>query len=476
MGKARAVLGIDLGTSGVKVALADPTGELLALARRTYPLQLDGRRGRAEQDPRQWREACFAAIREVLARARTEVQAVAAGGQGPTFVTVDAQLEPTGPAWIWMDQRTEREAPEGSESEPASLLSRALWLKAHEPERYRRSSAVLQAWDFLVASLVGEPLLSHPLRRREWERAGLDPAKLPRFVPLGEVAGRLSAQAARATGLPRGIPVVSGTNDGFLAFIGSACLQAGRACAVAGTTVGFGCVVPGEPFLPRFLPLPAGLTIVGGASSAGGRTLDWLLGVLGQGQRDYDRALSRAAEVGPGTGGLLFLPYLSGERAPLRDPYARGVFFGLTLEHGAAHLLRSCLEAVAFCLRHLAEKVEEDGYEYGEVRCVGGQAASRLWSQIKADALDRPLLIPRVREAGVMGAAILAGVGAGWFASLEEGAEALVRPGGEVHPDPQAAAVYREAYGRWRQLHARLEDLFPRPAAAGQRAGLGLSR
>jgi xylulokinase len=289
----------------------------------------------------------------------------------------------------------------------------------------------------------------------------LDKRLLPPLGTPGKVIGHVDAAAAEATHLPAGTPVVGGFVDGVLGVLGSGVRQPGDACMNCGTSGTFSTVC-----LPPLGYSMMGISILGSATNTSGKALDWFAHQIAPGGAGYEELIAEAATAPPGADGLLFLPHLAGERAPERDPHSRAAWVGLTLGHDRRHLLRALLEGVAFSFRSIQDWIESCGADVIDVRCVGGQARSETWNQIKADVLNRPVLVPSVIEAAVLGAAILAALGIGAYASLEEAIAAMVRVSRRLEPDERNAALYarmlegyRELYPALRQTNWRLHDL-----------------
>jgi len=450
------VLGLDAGTSSLKAGLFTLSGQALGLAEAVYPLPTP-EPGAMEQDPHDWWAALTSVSRQLLERHHARVVALAIGGQAPTLSAVDAELEPTHPAITWLDQRpadTAEQLYAGlGQTVPiwGSWPAQIAWFAHARPDAFRRSRWLMGCPDYLAARLTGEPSLSLAWPAAELEVASVDPRRLPTPVEPGEVVGRVTPSAAEVTSLPVGIPVVAGFVDGIMGVLGSGVERPGDACINSGTSGTFSVVSQPRTGYPVL-----GLDILGAATNTSGKALDWFAERIIRQEIAYETLLAEAAGVPPGAHGLLFLPHLAGERAPERDPRSRGAWAGLTLEHDRRHLLRALVEGVAFGLRSLGEWLELNGAEIREVRCVGGQARSGLWNQIKADVLNRPLLVPEVVEAAVVGAAILAALAVGAYTCRQDATSAMVRIVGRFEPDPHAASLYEKLYTAYRELYPAL--------------------
>lgn len=469
----RVLVAVDLGTSALKAGLLGTDGRLRGFARIPYGLLLDGAPGRAEQRPDAWWTALARGIG--LARVAAELEspivpiAICVVGQGPTLVATGAEGRALAPAITWLDRRAGAHtaaaaAAIGRQGWVVGLLGRARLLTELRPDVRDEAAWLLAAWDHLAFRLTGVAAAalqdpSEALTPEEAAAAGLDGRAAPPAVRSGRVVGGIRPAEAAELGLPAGLPVVAGSNDAIATFLGAGLTAAGQAIDTGGTSGGFGLYVDGPVHAPPLwtgpAPLP-GLHYVGGAMAGTGKALDWLVADILGGAVSLPELIEEAASVSAGAGGLLFLPYLAGERWPLHDPTARGAFVGLTLRHRRAHLVRAVLEAAAFALRHVAAPAVAAGLPFTELRVTGGTAASRLWNRIKADVIGVEVAVPRVAEASVAGAAILAAVGAGVVADERAGIDALVRVGERLSPDRAAGALYDRLAPEYEDLHARL--------------------
>lgn len=451
-----AALGLDIGTTEAKAICLALDGRLIGLSRAAYPTHT-GADGRAEQDPRDWWTALAAAVRG-LDLSGVEVVAVCGATQGPTLVAVDDAGTPVRPAITWQDRRP------GDTG--FSLLPRMAWLAREDPVGAMRAVWLLPAWDALGLWLSGEAatsLQAHETRADDaaLEAAGILPSQVPAARTVGSRLGSLRPMVAAALGLRAGTPVISGVNDGAASMLGAGLLVAGDAVDTGGASGGLAIYadepvqVPGLYCAPA--PLP-GRWAVGGAMAALGASVDWLRGTLLGGRWSIEELAAEAAAVPAGADGLVFLPYLAGERAPVFDERARGAFAGLTLAHGRGHLMRAVLEGAAFAMRHVAEPLAAAGAPVTSVRLAGRAMPGDLWGRIKADVLGVPALVPAVGETAVVGAAILAAAGVGAVPSLADGVAAMTGVARQLEPDPGVRDVYDEAYGRYRALHPALRE------------------
>ena len=479
-GRERAILGIDLGTNEVKSGLVTLDGRLLASARAGYPTDLGRLPGWAEQDPGAWWAAVTETTRELAALDLAHVVAVCADGHGPTLVAVDADGRATRPAITWLDTRAVAEADElamrsGVRGWALGGLPAALWVERNEPEIAVATAWYLTTWDYLAFRLTGvaaASLVANQLvpEASDVEAAGVPEAKLPRPVAAGTVVGELTDGAAAATGLPTRTPVIGGTVDAFASYLGAGLLEPGDAYDPGGTAGGLGVYwdapveVPGTFVTPA--PLP-GLYSVGAAMAATGRALDWYRTEILGGTVTTETLLREVAETPAGADGLVFLPYLAGERSPLWDPTARGVLAGLTLGHRRGHVARAIVEASALALRHVAEPMPAAGITIRELRVCGGPARSDTWNQVKADVTGFGVAVPRVLETGVVGSAILGAVGIGEFSNLRAAIPAMTAIDHRLDPRSEHAATYDALYAAYRALYPATAPIL-RPLASAE--------
>lgn len=474
-------VGVDLGTTQLKAALFDGRGRMLARASQRYPLERPAPDA-AEQDAALWWQAlcdCLQHIKAEAARAHPgaweRMAGVSVTGQGPTVVAVDAGGHPLRPAVTWADRRCQAEADELGVYAGYSALARILWVARHDPDVYARTRWFFESYDYLTFRLTGEPVTIvslpgyEPWTREQLEGAGLDPSKFPsRMELLGTVVGAVSAPAAEATGLPPGTPVVAGTVDAFAHWLGLGMTEKGRLCDIGGTSEGVG--LSWDEAITDYangihpMPNPAGAGwICGGSMSNGGSVLSWFRNGFYTDDTPFEHVLEDIARTPAGADGMVALPYLMGERAPVQDPLARGCFFGVGPEHGRAHFGRAVLEGVAFGIRQIAEALETAGGRVDHVVASGGATRSSLWTQIKADVLGRPVYIPAVTETGLLGAAILARAAVTGTPTAAVAAE-MVALAERFDPDPERQAVYDALYPTYASLYAALKDEFPRLA------------
>ncbi|MBV9597088.1 MAG: hypothetical protein JOZ87_09495 [Chloroflexi bacterium] len=452
-----AVLGVDVGTGSLKAGLFLLDGTPLGIRRAAYGVSSPEHDAR-EQDPREWWTALATTCRELLEHAGVHVLAVAVGGQAPTLVPVDADLNPTYAAITWLDPRSSAEAERlyARLGQPVpvwgSWPAQAAWFSRNRPDEVGRTRWLLGCPDYLTSRLMCAPAALLSVTDAELAAAELDREYFPTAWTPGRVIGAVSPAAAEDTRLPAGTPVVGGHVDGLLGVLGSGVQRPGDACVNCGTSATFTVVSEAPLGYPMF-----DLHLTGTAANSGA-ALDWFISNFAEPACAYVELFDAAACIPPGSGGLVFLPNVAGERGAAHDAYARGAWVGLTLAHSRAHLFRALLEGVAFSFRSMQDWLEDASAPVRHVRCVGGQARSDVWNQIKADVLDRVVLLPRVVEAVALGAAVLAAVGVGAHPDLASAVEAMVRVEKRFDPHPVRVGYYAQLFETYRSLYPLLRE------------------
>jgi len=490
------LLGIDVGTTSTRALIVAEDGTVIASHATEYPLATP-RPNWAEQPPHAWWDAACASIGVALAEAGIgggQIAGVGLSGQMHGSVFLDSADEVIRPAILWCDQRTARQCESITETVGEQPIveetlnpvltgftaPKIVWLRDEEPERYARVRKVLLPKDYLRLRLTGEyatevsdasgtSLLNVPERR--WSDVMLDRLEIPReWLPevyeSPEVSGAITAKAAAATGLAEGTPVVGGGGDQAAGAVGNGIVSSGVVSVSTGTS-GVVFAHLDEPAMDEKLrthtfchAVPGKWHVMGVMLSAGG-SLRWMrdtlcgaeVQVAAEMDADpYALMTAEAAQAPVGSEGLVFLPYLTGERTPYPDPNARGVFFGLSLRHGKAHMIRSILEGVAYGLRDSFEIIEAMGVEIGEVRASGGGARSALWRQIQTDVTGHPHSTINVDEGPAYGVALLAAVGIGVYDSVEEACGATIN----TVDAPKVNAASHRLYSDYHRVYQRL--------------------
>jgi xylulokinase len=461
-----AVIGLDLGTTEVKAGLVTLDGRLLALARSGYDLDLGPAPGRAEQDPGGWWSAVVGAVRALRAADLAEVTGIAVDGHGPTLVATDARGEATRPAITFLDTRSADEAEAltaatGVRGWSLGGLPAALWVERHEPAVAAGTRWYLSTWEWLVLRLTGvaaAPLVPDQVvpDRECVASVGIPTDRLPPPARTGDVVGELTPAAAEALGLRAGTPVIGGTVDAFASYLGAGLLEAGDAYDPGGSAGGFGVYWDHMVEVPGGFVTPApieGMFSVGAAMAATGRALEWYRDAVLGDTIAIEALLAEAEATPPGADGLVFLPYLAGERSPIWDPDARGVLAGLTLGHGRGHIARAIVEASALAIRHVSAPMLAAGVRVTEMRVCGGPARSPFWNAVKADVTGFPVAVPAVLETAVLGSAILAATGTGAHRDLRAAIAAMTRIVDRIEPRRELEPVYTRVFEAYLGLY-----------------------
>jgi xylulokinase len=487
-------VGIDSSTTATKALLISANGKVLGVASSEYSYETP-RPMWTEQHPDLWWQGTSDSIRQVLSQSQvdpSDVKGVGLTGQMHGLVLLDGDGQVLRPAILWNDQRTGAECDEirarlgkerliqitGNDALTGFTAPKILWVKNNEPQVFAQVKQILLPKDYVRFKLTGEyatdkaggaGTLLFDVRERDWSRAVVDaleinPAWLPPTFEGTAVTGHIAPQAAEATGLKAGTPVVGGGGDQSAQAVGVGAVEPGIVALTLGTS-GVVFASTNEPFiepegrLHAFChAVPGRWHLMGVMLSAAG-SLRWYRDTLVPGT-DFDTLLAPAADVSPGSEGLLFLPYLTGERTPHPDPLARGAFVGLTVRHTQAHMTRAVLEGVAFGLRDSFELMKSAGLaKIHQVRVSGGGAKSPLWRQILADVLDAELVTVNTTEGAAYGAALLAATGAGLFPDVDSACAAIIQITGRTTPGP-ASAAYQEMYPLYRGLYPALRPSF----------------
>jgi xylulokinase len=509
------LLAHDLGTTGNKATLFAADGTMVASAFAGYDTSY-AQPNWAEQDPRDWRTALFESTQQLLRTAQetghsaADVAVVSFSGHMNGALLVDAAGAPLRPAIIWADQRAAAQAElmrdrcgeaevyqlTGNRISPAYTAAKLLWIMEHQPEVYRRTRWVLQAKDYaaylfsgVIATDFSDASLTLllDLAGRRWaepllEQLGLDTSLLPPIFPSAQVIGQVTAEAAAATGLRAGTPVVIGGGDGACATVGAGAVRPGDAYNYIGSS-SWVALATAQPVIDpeqrtfNLAHLDPVLNVVLGAMQTAGGAFDWFERLLRcdlDADPIYAELDAEATLAPPGANGLLFLPYLLGERSPHWNPLARGAFVGLAMPNGRGELARAVLEGVAFNLRAILEILVDTSktFEVPEnlegprgMRLIGGGGKSALWRQILADIYGLPVeQVALPASATALGAAIAGGVGVGLYPDYSV-AQQLAPVARIDHPNPATQARYAALYGLFQQSYTALEPIFEQLAA-----------
>ena len=490
----RTILGIDLGTSSVKAMLFDAEQGVIAVRAEEYGVDI-AHPGWAQQSPALWWESLVRVLRWLESHYREAYRSVCAvgySGQMHGMVLTDAKGQPVRPAVIWLDQRAGRQLEEIgaalSEEDMGNVFCNRvssgfafpslLWVREQEPEIFARAAHFLSPKDYIRYKMTGEigaevvdasstTLFATGERDWAWEvidRFHLPPQLFPKVHESADIAGTVTVQCEAQTGLPAGIPVIYGSGDQPAQSIGNGVIGPGRIISNIGTG-GQISAFSSRPAYDKklrtntFCHAIRDAWTIFGATLCSGMSLSWAKNKVFR-VGSYEEINAAVAAVSPGADGLIYLPYLSGERTPHMNPDARGVFFGMTLGQEQGHFLRAVMEGVTYSLRDCLGILQELGIDAPEIIASGGATASPQWMQMQADILGKPVRVSRVKEQACLGSCLLAAVGTGVLPSLEEACGRFALMDERVYlPDAANADVYREGYDTYRRLYERLWDL-----------------
>lgn len=495
------LMGIDIGTSACKVAVFDRQGQVLASASGDYPVYYP-REGWAEQDPEEWWSAVCGAVRQVLQKADVrpeEIAGVGIDGQSWSAIAIDKDGKVLTNTPIWMDTRAQSICDRlnedigadeifrvaGNSLQPSYTTAKILWYKENLPEVYRKTHKILQSNSYIAFKLTGQisqdlsqgyGLHCFDMRTGQWDeemrkKLGIPREFLPEIVPSDQIIGTVTKKAAEESGLAEGTPVAAGGLDAACGTLGAGVIHAGETQEQGGQAGGMSICMEQYQADPRlilgFHVIP-GKWLLQGGTTGGGGVMRWFEREFA----DYERLMKEqtgvssldqlneiAEKVDPGCDGLVFLPYMAGERSPIWDPHAKGVFYGLDFSKTKGHMVRACMEGVAFSLRHNLETAEKAGAEADILRAMGGSANSLLWTQIKSDITGKTMAVPASDTATTLGAALLAGVGTGFYKDYEEAVSQTVKVTRTHQPDPEKKAVYDKNYETYLELYRSLSGL-----------------
>ena len=486
------LLGIDIGTSACKVAVFDADGHVLSQSNQPYNVYYP-HPGWAEQDADEWWAAVCQGIREVLSAPDVEAEkicSVGIDGQSWSAIPVDSEGNVLARTPIWMDTRAKEICSRvkeqlgedtvfqvaGNDFLPSYSAPKIIWFKEEYPEIYKRTRYFLQSNSFIACRLTGifsqdvsqlYGLQFFDLHKMELDSTlaaelGIDPGLIPDVYPCDRIVGGVSGEASRLTGLKEGTPVVAGGLDAACGTLGAGVYLPGQTQEQGGQAGGMSICLD-EALAHKSLILSPhvvpGRYLLQGGTVGGGGALKWFRQELGEG-RSFDELTAEAAKIPAGSDGVVFLPYMAGERSPIWNPDAKGVFYGLSYDKTRGHMIRAVLEGVAFALEHNLRVAEEVGAKVSVMNAMGGAANSRLWTQIKSDVTGKPIRVPASDTATTLGAAILAGIGCGVYRSYQEAVDKTVAITKSYEPDPANHEIYRHSMELYLELYCDLEKTF----------------
>jgi xylulokinase len=503
-------LGVDIGTSGCRALAVDSDGHILASATRSYSLSTPAP-GYVEQDAGEWIDAAFATLAELCSGGAFDphdVRGVGVDGQSWSAIPVDETDQVLAPTPNWMDTRAQPICDEilgsvgpseilrlaGNRLSPSYATAKIVWFARHRPEVYERTRWFLASNSVIVLALTGRATLDHSqgyglhcidvatgeVDLAMARRLGIDPERIPPAYESTAVVGEVTESASRRTGILAGTPVVAGGLDAACGTLGTGAYLPGQTqeqgCQAGGMSIVVDAPVADERLILSRHVVP-GAWLLQGGTVAGSASLAWLTRVVGEAERVaaeavgsdvYEEVSAAAGSVAPGSGGLVFLPYLVGERSPLWDADARGAFLGLTLATDRGALYRAVMEGVAMSLRHNLDVAYEAGASVAELLAIGGATKSPVWMQIKADVTGLPVTVSDNDAATPLGAAMLAVLGTGG-GDVDELVDRWVRRAVTYQPDPETASVYERLYRVYRGLYGALAPSMHELAAIGRR-------
>ncbi len=486
------LLGIDIGTSACKIAVFDLFGNVIEQSSKPYKVYYPNP-GWAEQDPDEWWAAICAGIKEILGSGKLsarDITAIGVDGQSWSAIPVDKEGHVLDRTPIWMDTRSREICDRvkrfvgedkifdisGNDFLPSYTTPKMLWFKENRPEVFKRTDKFLQSNSYIVYKLTG--IMSQDLSQGYGihffdmknltyveelaEDFGLDASFVPPLYRCDETVGEVTAEAASLTGLAAGTPVVAGGLDAACGTLGAGVYEVGQTQEQGGQAGGMS-ICTDHALAHKKLILSCHVVpdrwLLQGGTVGGGGALKWFKQEFGQGL-SFDELTEEAEIVAPGSDGVVFLPYMSGERSPIWDPDAKGVFYGLSYDKTRGHMIRALLEGVAYALQHNLLTAKETGVTVDVLNAMGGSANSVLWTQIKADVTGRTIQVPASDTATTLGAAILAGVGCGLYSGYKQAVEQTIAITRVQEPDMNNHEIYKRSMELYLRLYEDLRDTF----------------
>jgi xylulokinase len=498
---AKYLLGIDIGTSAAKLMIYRTDGVFAAQKSGDFTV-IRREAGWAEQDPNEWWEVVCTALRSLIYESKIDpgdIACIGVDGQSWSAIPVDAGGNVLSNTPIWMDTRAKDICDElrdtigeeaifnvcGNPLQPTYTTPKILWYKKHLPDVYKKTKKILQSNSFIVYRLTDA--LSHDLsqgyglhffdmrklglNQEMCARMGIDSDLIPPLAASHEVVGTVTEEAAARTGLTPGTPVVAGGLDAACGTLGAGVIRAGQTQEQGGQAGGMSICIDEYHADPRLILSPhvvPGTWLLQGGTVGGGGILNWFekefgaqerLDAAANGSSAFALMDAEAEKISPGSEGVVFLPYMSGERSPIWDDKAKGVYYGLDYTKTRAHFIRASMEGVAYSLMHNLDAAKEAGVDVDVLHAVGGGAKSALWCSMKADVTGKEIVMMQADAATSIGTIILAGVGVGIYKDFEEATDIFVRSGRHIYPNGENRAIYRKGYQTYRKLYEDLKTL-----------------
>lgn len=488
----RQLLGIDIGTSACKVAVFDEDGKVLAQSNRPYDIYYP-QNGWVEQNAEEWWKAICDGIHDVLSQdgvSAEQIKGIGVDGQSWSAIPIDRGGRVLCNTPIWMDTRARQICDRvkndigedaifnvaGNDFLPSYTTPKILWFKEEKPEIYKNTYKFLQSNSFIVMKLTGvlsqDYSQSYGIHFFDMEKLkydeelagkmGVSLDVMPELYPCDEVVGVVTKKAAELTGLKVGTPVVAGGLDAACGTLGAGVYKPGQTQEQGGQAGGMSICTDRVQAHKKLILSPhvvPGMWLLQGGTVGGGGTLKWLRQELGKGL-SFDNLTKEASKVNAGADGVIFLPYMAGERSPIWNPDAKGVFYGLSYDKTRGHIIRAVLEGVAFSLEHNLRTAAETGIQVDVLNAMGGASNSVLWTQIKADVTGKTIQVPTSDTATTLGAAILAGIGSGVYKDYDEAVKRTIVITRTQEPNPENRKVYEEAMEHYLKLSNGLQTTF----------------
>ena len=494
------LLGIDIGTSACKVAVFDLDGRVIVQTAKAYKVYYPAA-DFVEQNPVEWWEAVCDALKEIVFSSKINIKQIAGigiDGQSWSAIPVDKKGNVLYNTPIWMDTRSSEIAKKvtqrigfekifsisGNGFEPTYTTPKILWFKEVMHEIYKNTHKFLQSNSYIAYKLTGNytqelsqgyGVHAFNMKTGKWEDSfcdelGFEREKLPELFPCHQVIGEVTNEAAEATGLIQGIPVVAGGLDACCGTLGAGVIDVGQTQEQGGQAGGMSICLNEPKAHPKLIlgfHVVPGQWLLQGGTVGGGGSIRWFYQELGGFEAELEKKTGisafkimdeEAESISPGSEGLIYLPYMAGERSPLWDKNAKGVFFGLGYNKSRAHMIRGVLEGCAFALYHNIKTAEEVGVKIGELNAIGGAANSRLWTQIKSDVTGKVINVPASDTATTLGAAILAGVGTGQYKSFKQAVDRTVKIKSTHEPDLKNHEIYEKYYELYLEIYNNLKE------------------
>ena len=472
-------LGVELGTTNIKLGIFSIEGKLLKWATRQLRVEIGKNDGKATENPANWWENVCDMLREVAPIFKDHtLKGIAVGSNGPTVVNLDKNFNPVHPSILWMDRRAHKQADFIAEklghksNDLAWYVPRVLWLKENHPESFAKIKHLCQPLDYINCKLTGNITASlcsdeiMPWKSDMIDAAGLDHNLFADYKKMGECVGYVTRKVATETGLPFNVPVFAGTGgaDFVEELIGVGVLKNGMICDRGGTSQGveFCWNTPGDKYklFSAKHPIVKNSYHIAGLMPTTGKSIQWFKETYYTKKKSYNGLFKDVAKSSPGANKLIFLPSLMGNRTPWWDVNARGVFIGITLSHKKEDFLRSLLEGTAFGINQIINIFKADGGKPTEIRTCGIQSKSSQWNQIKADITGLPVKTTSLEDTSILGMAIIAGNGAGTFKNIEKTAEKFVKIKKVFHPNTANTAIYKQMQDVYDDLYPSLKNSF----------------